>query len=1333
MYVLSMFFFENAYSQVYHAQSPNGQNVIQFELSNGKPVYSIERNGQAIINTSSLGFILSDEDFLDSDYIIESTQTHSKDTTWHPIWGETNTIREHYNALLIRLKHKSSKLQLNIEFKVFDDGIGFRYHFPEQKRFIEIIIHDELTEFCLSENYNSWWIPDDADTYEHLYQNTPLSELKACNTPVTLERIDGACYSIHEANLTSFPDMMLENLGDNTLKAKLVSSPEGYAARIRTPFSSPWRTLILADSAADLITSNLVTNLNEPCKFNNTDWIRPMKYIGIWWGMHIGRETWEEGPKHGATTENAKQYIDFAADNNIQAVLFEGWNKGWDTWHTDKNIQNFIEPASDFDLTEVARYAQEKGVEIIGHHETGGNIPEYENQLDSAFKLYKSLGIDVVKTGYAGRIYPEGNHKHGQMMVEHYRKVLETAARYEIMIDAHEPIKATGLRRTYPNMMTREGARGMEWNAWSEGNPPEHTVVLPFTRCLGGPLDYTPGIFNIQFSGYRMGTRVHTTLARQLALMLTLYSPLQMASDLIENYDNHPAFKFIKDVPVTWDETKVLNAKIGDYFTITRRKSDDWYLASTTDENFRHFEIPLSFLDTDKKYIAEIFADAITTDWDKNPAGIDICQVIVSSLDTLPVVLSNNGGTAIRFTPYKGGSYDDLSDLRSLVPYKLKTYSGIPIHGKLKTTKHHGMHTQLNLKYQPDGDYTADGPTTLLDGILGKEWDYSKHWLGFKGKNFEAVIDMGEIINIENIRTGFLRNQVSWIFLPKSVIYEVSSDGVNFEPVLEQSFIAEKNANGNMIKDVIASNINKKARYIKIKADALKNCPEWHYGFGNSSWLFADEIMINFAPNYFDQVDKGVFFDKKKYTAETIPTFDEVKSAIPEPVLEDQTITDMYWFCWELAFNKLKKPDQNSPFVSNYIDEAFNPNLFQWDTHFMILFWKYAHHLFNAVESHDNFYRSQHENGYICREIKEADGRDQHFGNFDNTINPPLFAWVELETFRMTKDTNRLKEVFVPLCKYAEWLELNKKHPGTLHNLFWQTNLGSGMDNSPRYGSGWVDMSAQMALHYQSMAEISQIINLQKKVELFETRATEISSLINSWMWDEDDGFYYDVDNQGNKNKVKTVAAFWTLLAGIPDQKQAESLISHLDDTNTFNRPVLFPTLAADHPDYHKKGNYWHGGVWAPTNYMIIKGLEKYGYYDKANEYSTCYLEVMKKIFKETGTVWENYAPESIEPGNISKPDFVGWTGLGPIALLTEDIIGIHTDALQQKIFWNITRNDKHGVKNLMLGDNRITLIFIPEKQHVQIKASNAFILQTRFQGKKSEHKIKRGISTISL
>jgi alpha-glucosidase len=474
--------------------------------------------------------------------------------------------------------------------------------------------------------------------------------------------------------------MTLAGAPNNTLLCDLVSWSDGVKVRGATPFQTPWRTIQIAEKAGDLITSYLILNLNEPNKLGDVSWVHPGKYVGIWWGMHLGTYTWGSGPRHGATTENAKRYIDFAARYGFPGVLIEGWNVGWDgEWTSHGDLFSFTTPYDDFDIEEVTAYAAAKGVQIIGHHETGAAVANYERQMEDAFAFYRALGIDTVKTGYVGwgqgikRRDEAGNlvgleWHHGQYMVQHYRKVVETAARYHIMLDVHEPIKDTGIRRTYPNMMTREGARGQEYNAWGGdgGNPPEHTTILPFTRLLAGPMDFTPGIFDLLFNEARPNNRVNTTLAKQLALYVVIYSPLQMAADLPENYEGHPAFQFIVDVPVDWQDTQVLNAQIGDYVTIVRqdRNSEDWYLGSITDENGRTLEAPLTFLDSDRKYVAEIYADAAAADWATNPLPVEIDRVLVDRNTILSLKLAPGGGQAIRIRP---ATEEDVS---SIPPYR---------------------------------------------------------------------------------------------------------------------------------------------------------------------------------------------------------------------------------------------------------------------------------------------------------------------------------------------------------------------------------------------------------------------------------------------------------------------------------------------------------------------------------------------------------------------------------------------------------------------------------------------------------------------------------------
>ena len=633
--------------------SPNHTVEIVFLLKKGHPFYQVSFKDKILILPSQLGFRFKNGNPMEKDFELISTKTCSFDKTWDPVWGEDKHIRNHYNELSIILEEKSKqRRQMKLIFRAFDSGVGFRYILPEQPNLKEIQIADELTEFNFAQNDTAWWIPADYDSYEKLYRKTLLSGIKAVNTPMTLKTPDGIYLSIHEANLTDYPGMTLVRVKNTQthFECNLVPWPDGVKVKGRTPLKTPWRTIQIAARPGDLIESHLILNLNEPCALKDVSWIHPMKYIGIWWGMHIRKWTWYEGHKHGATTENAKRYIDFASSHHIPALLVEGWNRGWKTWGAEEPKFSFTEPYPDYDLKEVVSYGKKNNVFIIGHHETAGNVPDYERQMNAAFALCQKLGIPAVKTGYAGVIIPRGQHHHGQWMVRHYRKVIQTAAKYHIMIDAHEPIKPTGIRRTYPNFLTREGVRGMEYNAWSEGNPPEHTTILPFTRMLAGPLDYTPGIFNILFD--KTGKhRVHTTLAKQLALYVILYTPLQMAADLVENYENQPAFQFIETVPTNWDETRVLDSRIGDYVTIVRRNGNNWFLGSITDEHPRLLNIPLSFLASDQIYIAHIYSDNLKTDWVTRPVQIDINKYRVTYKDTIPAVLAGGGGMAVYFEP----------------------------------------------------------------------------------------------------------------------------------------------------------------------------------------------------------------------------------------------------------------------------------------------------------------------------------------------------------------------------------------------------------------------------------------------------------------------------------------------------------------------------------------------------------------------------------------------------------------------------------------------------------------------------------------------------------
>jgi alpha-glucosidase len=495
----------------------------------------------------------------------------------------------------------------------------------------------------------------DAERYEYLYRNNPVNEIAKAHTPLTLESESGLFLSVHEAALTDYASMTLEPAGDHKLKCQLVPWASGVKVIGKTPFKSPWRSIQIGETPGELLESKLILNLNEPSKIEDTSWIQPGKYVGIWWGMHIGTYTWGSGPKHGATTENAKDYINFAAENGFAGVLIEGWNLGWDGdwWGNGGNFE-FTQAHPDMDYEEVCRYAAEKGVRIIGHHENGADIDNYESQMEAAFAYCQELGINAVKSGYVGRKC-QGEWHHGQFMVRHYRKVVELAAKYGVMLDVHEPIKDTGIRRTWPNMLTREGARGQEYNAWSGdgGNPPEHETILPFTRMLSGPFDFTPGIFRLLFPELRERNRVNTTLAKQLALYVVLYSPMQMAADLPENYANKPHFQFIRDVPCDWSQTQVLNGEIGEYVTIARkdRASEDWFLGAVSDENAREFSIPLDFLDPEIRYMVTMYQDGPEAHWKDNPYDIRIAVRVLNSGNTLKLKLAAGGGFAARFHP----------------------------------------------------------------------------------------------------------------------------------------------------------------------------------------------------------------------------------------------------------------------------------------------------------------------------------------------------------------------------------------------------------------------------------------------------------------------------------------------------------------------------------------------------------------------------------------------------------------------------------------------------------------------------------------------------------
>ncbi|HXI21954.1 MAG TPA: glycoside hydrolase family 97 protein, partial [Gemmatimonadales bacterium] len=655
--------------------SPDGRNRVTLEIRDGHLTWSLDRDGRALILPSLLGFEFRNAPPLRDGLQITDSTRATHDEWWTQPWGEVARVHEHYNELAVGVAEADrlaggqadSARRFTLRVRAFDDGIGFRYEFPKQPGLERAVITDELTQFSFADNPKAWWIPSDRprmDRSEMLWSESPLSLLQHVQTPLTLEGRDGHTFMvIHEADLEDYARMNLRGscIECRVLQADLAPMDSGILVRRRTPFVTPWRTLQVADKVTQLAPSVLGLNLNPPNKLASTDWIHPMKYVGIWWGMHIGIMTWASGPKHGATTERTKQYIDFAAKNGFGGVLVEGWNVGWDgDWIKNRNAFSFTRAYPDYDLAAVAAYAHKKGVRLIVHNETSGGIQNYERQLDSAFSLYHSLGLDAVKTGYVTDTTAEGYSHWSQFMVRHYRKVIETAARYGIMLDVHEPLHDTGERRTWPNMMSREGARGQEYNAWSGdgGNPPEHETILFFTRLLDGPMDFTPGIFDIlrTHTGPKRRfdePRVRTTLAKQLALYVVIYSPLQMAADLPENYEGQPAFQFIRDVAVDWDTTRVIDGRIGDYVIVARRVrgGQTWFLGAITDEQGRTFDVPLDFLTPGRHYVAEIYADGPGANWVDNPLPVTITRRRVSSATRLHMVLAPGGGQAIRIRP----------------------------------------------------------------------------------------------------------------------------------------------------------------------------------------------------------------------------------------------------------------------------------------------------------------------------------------------------------------------------------------------------------------------------------------------------------------------------------------------------------------------------------------------------------------------------------------------------------------------------------------------------------------------------------------------------------
>lgn len=673
--------------------SPDGNLVMDFHLSADKtPVYSLKYKGKDVIKESKMGFQIRLSFDFSKNFRIVETKEDTSDTTWNPVWGQNSVIRDNHKELFVALEQEGTGWLLNICFRLFDDGLGFRYEFPVQKELRHFTINEEVTEFQLAGDHKAFWIPADYDTNEFQITTSKLSEVPrlidkardealackspspnlAVQTPLMLKSDDGLYINIHEAALVNYPAMHL-NLDAQTflMSSHLTPDKNGTKGYIQTGSTSPWRTIIVSDDARNILASNLIVNLNEPCKLEDTSWIKPTKYVGVWWEYFTGGgSTWaytdtqdivigktdytklKPNGHHGANTAHVKEYIDFAAKNGFDAVLVEGWNEGWEDnyAYAKEFIYSFTKAYPDFDVKELQRYAASKGVKIIMHHETTSSVADYERQMHDAFRFMKENGYDAVKTGYVGPIIPRSEHHDGQWMVNHYNRVAETAAQYHIMVNSHEAVRPTGMYRTYPNWIAQESARGTEFESFN-GIRPDHQTILPFTRLMGGPMDYTPGIFEGDLSVYGSNkAKLGTTLVKQLALYVTMYSPLQMAADLYQNYEKYPdAFQFIKDVAVDWDNTYILEAEPGDYITIARKAKgkNEWYIGGITDENSREAVIDLSFLPAGKKYQATIYADGKTADWRTNPKEYVISTKKVTNKTKLKQRLAPSGGVAV--------------------------------------------------------------------------------------------------------------------------------------------------------------------------------------------------------------------------------------------------------------------------------------------------------------------------------------------------------------------------------------------------------------------------------------------------------------------------------------------------------------------------------------------------------------------------------------------------------------------------------------------------------------------------------------------------------------
>jgi hypothetical protein len=681
-------------SAAQRVQSPNQLVTLTFQMAEkGTPSYTVTYKNKPVVLSSSLGIYLKDSADLATHFTVTGTKTNTFNETWKPVLGEKSEYVNQYNELIVSLTQMATDRKLNLIFRVFDEGVAFRYEVPKQDNLSYFVISEEKTEFNLAGDHKAFWLPGDYDSQEYPYTESKISQINTdlvdknngialktiqnkfrVQTPLQLKSADGLYINLFEAAVNNYPVMHLDATpSEFKFTSNLVPNAIGDKAYLRTPFASPWRTIMVSDDARDIVGSKMIFNLNEPCKLDDTSWIKPMKYVGIWWEMHVGVATWDyagsqyaqnaagnliPSGRHGATTAKTKKYIDFAAKHGFDGVLVEGWNTGWEDWFGNwkEDVFDFTTPYPDFDIAEISDYAKAKNIKMIMHHETSGSVGNYERHLDRAFENMIKYNYPAVKTGYVGRIIPRGEFHDGQVMVNHYNHVAQRAADYKLMVNSHESSRLTGYNRTYPNYIAAEAARGNEFNAWSIGNPPMHETILPFTRLLGGPMDYTPGIFEIKMNVYDKNKKehVHTTLAKQLALYVTMYSPIQMAADLPDNYEKYlDAFQFIKDVAVDWQDSKYLEAEPGDYLTVVRKakNSEKWFLGAVTDENARKTKLSLDFLTKGKKYKAIMYQDSKTAHWESNPKSYEIKTLTVTSKSKLDLNLVSGGGTAISFEP----------------------------------------------------------------------------------------------------------------------------------------------------------------------------------------------------------------------------------------------------------------------------------------------------------------------------------------------------------------------------------------------------------------------------------------------------------------------------------------------------------------------------------------------------------------------------------------------------------------------------------------------------------------------------------------------------------